>query len=35
MLPLFAVTAAVAQFVDPVVFGCDEEVPGQQGADAH
>lgn len=29
-----AVTRAVAQFVEPVVFGGYEEVPGQQGADA-
>lgn len=29
-----AVARAVAQFVEPVVFGGDEEVPGQQGADA-
>lgn len=30
-----AVMSAVTQFVQPVVFGCYEEVPGQQGADAH
>lgn len=28
------VARAVAQFVEPVVFGSYEEVPGQQGADA-
>lgn len=27
-------TRAVTQFVEPVVFGGYEEVPGQQGADA-
>lgn len=27
--------SVVGQFVEPVVFGCYEEVPGQQGANAH
>lgn len=35
LLLLAAVVGAVTQFVEPVVFGCYEEVPGQQGADAH
>lgn len=25
----------VTQLVEPVLFGCDEEIPGQQRADAH
>lgn len=35
LLLLAAVVGAVTQFVEPVVFGRYEEVPGQQGADAH
>lgn len=35
LLLLATVVGAVTQFVQPVVFGCYEEVPGQQGADAH
>lgn len=27
--------SVVTQFVEPVMFGCYEEVPGQQGANAH
>lgn len=30
-----AAMSVVTQFVEPVVFGCYEEVPGQQGANAH
>ncbi len=25
----------VTEFVEPVLFGCDEHIPGQQRADAH
>lgn len=30
-----AVSGVTTQFVEPVVLGRYEEVPGQQGADAH
>lgn len=35
LILITAVMSVVTQFVEPVVFGCYEEVPGQQGADAH
>lgn len=34
-LLIAAAMSVVTQLVEPVVFGCYEEVPGQQGADAH
>lgn len=35
LILVIAGMSAVAQLVQPVVFGCNEEVPRQQGADAH
>lgn len=28
-------TGVVTELVEPVLFGCDEDIPGQQRADAH
>lgn len=30
-----AMMSVVTELVEPVVFGCYEEIPRQQGADAH
>lgn len=35
LLCIAAVMSVVTEFVEPVVFGGYEEIPRQQGADAH